>query len=158
MKQGRDRQRFRWRRTSNVRRSVRLVDSEDGATRPGWIAYKTTSQMCPCGHDELKTTSNRLRARQSDHGSGPLLRLEASSCDHDALASLSMVSWALVRTRRPHAAGAPLQAACAGAASDDDIYVFGQHQRNTPSRTPEWIQGGRGPLGPKNCPWPKALR
>ena len=57
--------------------------------------YKT-SKMCPCGHDELKTTGNRLRAHKSDGAVCPLLtRLDARFCDRDALASLNMVSCAL---------------------------------------------------------------
>ena len=55
-----------------------------------------TSKMCPCGHDELKTTAGRLRAHKSDGAACPLLRrLGATSCDRDALASLNMVSCAL---------------------------------------------------------------
>ena len=55
-----------------------------------------TSKMCPCGHDELKTTSNRFRAHKSDGATCSLLtRLGAESCDRDALASLNMVSCAL---------------------------------------------------------------
>ena len=68
--------------------------------------YKT-SKMCPCGQDELKTTGNRLRAHKSDGAVCPLLtRLDAWSCDRDALASLNMVSCALCalggRTRPEH--------------------------------------------------------
>ena len=57
--------------------------------------YKT-SKMCPCGHDELKTTGYRFRAHKSD----------GAACDRDALASLNMVSCALCalagRTRPEH--------------------------------------------------------
>ena len=68
--------------------------------------YKT-SKMCPCGHDELKTTGYRFRAHKSDGAACPLLtRLGAKSCDRDALASLNMVSCALCalagRTRPEH--------------------------------------------------------
>ena len=76
---------------------------------PGWILRELchrrltflldehkTSKMCPCGHDELKTTAGRLRAHKSDGAACPLLRrLGATSCDRDALASLNMVSCAL---------------------------------------------------------------
>jgi hypothetical protein len=55
-----------------------------------------TSKMCPCGHDELKTTSDRLRAHKSDGAVCSLLsRLGNTGCDRDALASLNMVSCAL---------------------------------------------------------------
>ena len=65
--------------------------------------YKT-SKMCPCGHDELKTTGYRFRAHKGDGAVCPLLtRLGAKSC---ALASLNMVSCALCaltgRTRPEH--------------------------------------------------------
>ena len=68
--------------------------------------YKT-SKMCPCGHDELKTTGYRFRAHKSDGAACPLLtRLAAGSCDRDALASLNMASCALCalagRTRPEH--------------------------------------------------------
>ena len=68
--------------------------------------YKT-SKMCPCGHDELKTTGYRFRAHKGDGAACPLLtRLGARSCDRDALASLNMVSCALCalggRTRPEH--------------------------------------------------------
>ena len=36
--------------------------------------YKT-SKMCPCGHDELKTTGSRLRAHKGDGATCPLLGL-----------------------------------------------------------------------------------
>ena len=55
-----------------------------------------TSKMCPCGHDELKTTSDRLRAHKRDGAVCSLLsRLGNTGCDRDALASLNMVSCAL---------------------------------------------------------------
>ena len=56
--------------------------------------YKT-SKMCPCGHDELKTTSGRFRAHKSDGAVCPLLSQLGTTCDRDALASLNMVSCAL---------------------------------------------------------------
>ncbi len=54
-----------------------------------------TSKTCPCGHDELKTTSGRLRAHKSDGAVCPLLSRLGTTCDRDVLASLNMVSCAL---------------------------------------------------------------
>ena len=55
-----------------------------------------TSKMCPCGYDELKTTTGRLRAHKSDGATCSLLsRLNNSMCDRDALASLNMVQCAM---------------------------------------------------------------
>jgi hypothetical protein len=55
-----------------------------------------TSKMCPCGHDELKTTSGRLRVHKNDGAACSLLsRLEEDACDRDALASLNMVNCAM---------------------------------------------------------------
>ena len=55
-----------------------------------------TSKMCPCGHDELKTMGDRLRAHKSDGAACSLLaQLGEKACDRDALASLNMVSCAL---------------------------------------------------------------
>ena len=56
-----------------------------------------TSKMCPCGqHDELKTMAedNSVRLTQKSDGAtcSLLTRLGDKSCDHDALASLNMVS------------------------------------------------------------------
>ena len=59
------------------------------------LEYRT-SKMCPCGHDELKTTTGRLRAHKSDGATCSLLsRLNNSMCDRDVLASLNMVQCAM---------------------------------------------------------------
>ena len=68
-----------------------------------------TSKKCPCGHDELKTTANRLRAHKGDGAVCPFrTRLDAWSCDRDALASLNMVSCALCALGGRTCTGAPL--------------------------------------------------
>ena len=82
-----------------------------------------TSKVCPCGHDELKTTGYRFRAHKSDGAVYSLLtRLGARSCDRDGdtkgvatgpsgpsvgVAQRGVVR--AVRTFQSYATGAPLQ-------------------------------------------------
>ena len=93
------------------RRELRSVHASYGSSATRGLTFLLdeykTSKMCPCGHDELKTTGYRFRAHKSDGAGCPLVtRLGARSCDRDALASLNMVSCALCalagRTRPEH--------------------------------------------------------
>lgn len=67
--------------------------------------YKT-SKVCPCGQDELITTTGRLRAHKSDGAICSLINnLSNEANDRDALASLNMISCALCALNgrdRPH--------------------------------------------------------
>ena len=64
-----------------------------------------TSKMCPCGQDELQTTTGRLRAHKSDGSVCSMVQsLPMQSRDRDALAALNMIrcaSCALCGDPRP---------------------------------------------------------
>jgi len=53
-----------------------------------------TSLCCPCGQDELKTTTGRNRAHKSDDSTCPFLK-KLGADDRDKLASLNMLQCAI---------------------------------------------------------------
>ena len=59
-----------------------------------------TSKMCPCGHSELKTTSDRFRAHKSGGAGCSLLnRFDTKGCDRDALAAVNMTACSICALR-----------------------------------------------------------